>query len=98
MVNIVKHYKRFWEESTGEKLTDSWGTSTYYFQTDEKMNIVRQIQVFEKGQILKYSNEFPEDKYSMLSDQPLDEEEFEDFKISSEEFNNVWNSIEKRTK
>lgn len=45
----MKHYfKRYWEETTCDELTDAWGTSTYYFETDEQLNIIRQIQVFEK--------------------------------------------------
>ena len=45
----MKHYfKRQWEETTGDELTDTWGTSTYFVETDEQFNVIRQIQVFEK--------------------------------------------------
>jgi hypothetical protein len=86
----MKHYfKRYWDELSDEDLTNSWGTSTYYFETDEKMIVTRQIQIFDRGQILKYHPNFREDEFGMLSDQKLNMEDFEDFGISEEEFKNV---------
>jgi hypothetical protein len=91
------YYKRYWEETTGEKLTDSWGTSTYYFETDIKLNVLRQIQVFENDKTLKYSSEILYDKYGQLTDQPLDEEDYKDFLIDSNEFEKIWSNNAKKT-
>lgn len=46
----MNYYKRYWNESTGDDLTDSWGRSTWFFETDENFNVLRQITVFESGQ------------------------------------------------
>jgi len=88
----MNYYKRYWEESTGEILTDSWGKSNYYFETDSKMNVLRQIQIFENSFVLKYSEEFLEDEYGALANQELDKEEFADFKITKNEFELIWNN------
>jgi hypothetical protein len=92
-----KYYKRNWEESTGEERTYAWGTSTFFFETDDKRNIIRQIQIFEEGQLLKYEQEFPEDDFGFLSNAQLDEEEFAAFSISEKEFNNTWHTSERKT-
>jgi hypothetical protein len=86
----MNYYKRYWNESTGEELTDSWGTSTYYFETDQENNVLRQIQVFENGTGLKYWAKFTEDDYGALSDQPLDPDDFEPYKIDDVEFDKAW--------
>jgi hypothetical protein len=82
----MNYYKRHWDETTGEELTDSWGTSTYYFEADSDNNVIRQLQVFENGRGLKYWTEFIEDNYGMLSDQPLDSDEFAPHVIDRSEF------------
>jgi hypothetical protein len=86
----MNYYKRHWDETTGEELTDSWGTSTYYFETDQENNVLRQIQVFENGNGLKYWNAFAEDNYGAMSDQPLDSDDFEQHKIGKAEFEKAW--------
>lgn len=95
---MLHYFKRNWDETTGDELTDSWGTSTYYFETDRDLNIIRQIQVFENGQVLKYNEELTEDEFGMLSDQQLDKDEFEEFSIDSSEFTDTWNRLERKTK
>jgi len=85
----LKYFKRYWEETTGDGLTDSWGTSYYYFETDDQLNVLRQLQVSENGQILKYDTEYLEDKFGGLSEVLLDEE-FEPFEIDKAEFEQVW--------
>ena len=86
----MNYYKKFWDEATGEELTDSWGTSTYYFETDLDNFVQRQIQVFQNGNGLKYWVEFMEDSYGILSDQPLDSNDFGLHKIDRNEFETVW--------
>ena len=93
---MTRYFKRYWDETTGDELTDSWGTSTYYFETDADLNIIRQIQVFQNGQVLKYQQPFTEDEFGMLSDQRLDEEVFKEFSINSNEFTSTWNKLERK--
>lgn len=86
----MNYYKRQWDETTGDDLTNSWGTSTYYFETDNNNNVVRQIQLFENGKALKYDFEYLDDEFGGLSDQSLDTEEFEEFKTTHFDFENIW--------
>lgn len=89
------HFKKAWDESTGEVLTDSWGRSTFYFETDGNFNVLRQIQIFENGKVLKYELEYPDDKFGGLAESPL---EFDGFnEIEKREFDALWErSVYKR--
>lgn len=86
----MHYYKRHWNETTGDEQTNFWGTSTYYFETDNENNVVRQIQLFENGKTLKYDTENLHDAFGGLSDQPLDTEEFEEFKTTYTDFESIW--------
>ena len=88
----MKYFKRYWDETTGEDLTDSWGRSWYYFETDDELNVIRQIQHFENGQALTYDTEYSEDKLGGLATVPLDEE-FLPFLIDKAEFEWLWNRV-----
>ena len=90
MYKTVNYYKRNWDETTGEELTDSWGTSAYYFETDDEGNVIRQLQLFSNGNALKYDTKYLDDKFGGLSEVPLDLEEFEPFVISADEFEQHW--------
>ena len=49
-----KYFKKFWNDTTGGEVTDSWGNCTYYFEADENLNVLKQVQIFENKKILKY--------------------------------------------
>lgn len=86
----TQYYKRYWDETTGDAFTDDWGKSTYYFETDDQQKVIRQIQVFENGQVLKYSGEYTDDMSGGLSEVPLDKEEYAEYQIQGEEFEDIW--------
>ncbi|MFC0343366.1 hypothetical protein [Epilithonimonas hispanica] len=88
----LKYFKKHWNETTGEELTDSWGHSIYFFETDFNLTVIRQIQLFQNGKSLKYDDENLQDDYGALSDQPLESEEFIDNEISKTEFYEIWNN------
>ena len=87
---LSRYFKRAWNGSTGDKLTGSWGHSTYYFESDPNGNVLRQIESYANGNKLKYDQDHFQDEYGRLSDQPLDLEEFNDFKIEKDEFEKAW--------
>lgn len=87
----MKYFKRYWDDSTGDDLTDSWGTSCYYFETDSKLNVLRQLQIFKNGRVLKYDANYIEDKLGGLSEVALDRS-FEPFQIDKAEFEQIWDS------
>lgn len=88
----MHYFKYQWNETTGEETTDSWGYSIFYFETDSEFYPLRQIQLFENGNALKYDTEYFDDKLGGLADQPIDPEFFDGEKISKEEFEEIWNN------
>ena len=86
----TRYFKKFWEETTGEELTDSWGDSTYFFETDKNLNVIKQIQLFRNGKILKYDEQYLEDDFGGLADQQLEITEFIDNEITEVEFLEMW--------
>ena len=89
-----KHYYcRPWPESTGEPLTNDWGGSQYYFETDDRLFVQRQLQVFQNGKALKYDTDYVDDKYGGLSEVALDAQDFASFEISSAIFEKQWESF-----
>ena len=87
----MNYYKYKWNKKTGEDLTGTWGTSTYYYEVEIEGYVARQIEVFENGHVLKYDSDFKEDKYGFLTDQPIGNSEITVLeKISEEDFNNIW--------
>jgi hypothetical protein len=91
------YFKRHWDETTGDALTNSWGNSIYYFETNEEGEVFRQIEVYENGQTLRYDKNYVEDEFGGLSEVQLDltEFEFEQFKIENAEFEQVWTKDKK---
>ncbi|MCX6316048.1 MAG: hypothetical protein NTW29_02055 [Bacteroidetes bacterium] len=87
---IHYYFKRHWDETTEDPLTNSWGTSTYYFETNEEGEVLRQIEVYNEGHILFYDKNNVEDEFGRLSEVALGLIEFEEFKIGSVEFEKIW--------
>ena len=87
----MRYFKKNWEETTGDELTDDWGVSIFYFETDDSLNVFKQIQIFENGNILKYDELNNENEFGAMADQSLEEKEFLDCEITKEEFYNIWN-------
>lgn len=83
------YYKRHFNEIRTEK-SETWGTCDYYFETNQNGQILRQIEVYENGKKLKYSEEFIEDEYGFLADQPIDLLDFENFIINKSDFEYQW--------
>lgn len=90
------YFRRPWAETTGEDLTDSWGVSVYYLETDEEMFVLRQMVCFSNGQVLKYDLEYMDDRYGGLSDVALEDEDMAPYRISAEVFEAYWESSEYR--
>lgn len=88
-----RYFKKIWNESSGDDVTDSWGNSIFYFETDTNLNVLKQIQVFENGKILKYDEQNYEDEYGFLADQPLEIEDFEEEEISKINFYEIWDKL-----
>jgi hypothetical protein len=86
---MINYYKRQWSEVRGGEY-DDWGVSDWYFEVDKEGEVFRQIQVYENGNRLKYSEEKLDDDFGGLADQKIELSEFESFRISKEEFEKEW--------
>ena len=91
----MRYYKRLWEEDHDQQPTREWGHSTWYFEVDSEFFPVRQVILFENGNLLRYDQKHLHDRYGGLADQALDPLEFEPFGITSEEFELVWDASNK---
>lgn len=87
----VYYFKKKWDEATGEEPTNSWGTSNFYFETDLKFNVLRQIQMFENGKVLKYDLEYIDDKYGGLAESPIELDGFNE--IAKDQFEQLWEKL-----
>ncbi len=86
----MDYYLRPWDECRGDEHAD-WGLSLWYFEVDGAGNVVRQVEAYECGKVLKYDRSNPNDQYGGLAEQPLDLVEFQPYAISAEEFHDRWN-------
>jgi hypothetical protein len=95
--SMERFFRKEWTETTGETLTESWGTCIFYFETDDERFVVRQIQVYESGHVLKYDFEYVDDEFGGLADQQLQLEEFSGNEISEKKFTSAWQSLKRNT-
>ncbi len=49
----MKYCKWFWDQSLGGDF-DECGTSTYFMEINDNSRVVRQIEVYENGNVLFY--------------------------------------------
>jgi hypothetical protein len=84
-----KYYKWCWDVSLGGEF-DAWGTSTYFIEIGIDSYPIRQIEVYQNGNVLFYDHTHCTDRYGMLCDQKLDISNMNEFEISPEEFERVW--------
>jgi hypothetical protein len=84
------YVKRYFNENSGQELTDAWGTCTYYFETDEKGEVSKQMEIFYNSKVLKYSELNKVDEFGGLSLVALDLADEGYIKITKEEFSGLW--------
>lgn len=85
----MKYFKQNWNETRGDQY-GRWGKSVWFFEADNNGEVLRQIEVYENGKILKYDKQNIEDEFGGLAQQNLDLTEFIEFAIEKEEFENEW--------
>ncbi|WP_193198060.1 hypothetical protein [Nostoc sp. MG11] len=86
-----KYCKWVWDESF-EGEFDTWGTSTYFMEIGQNLHAIRQIEVYENGNVLSYDGNHFSDNYGMLCDQRIGEDDIQEFEITKIEFEQVWNT------
>lgn len=86
-----RYFRRRWDERRGDQY-DAWGWSTWLFETDYRGNVLRQIEIYDGGQRLRYDERNARDQFGGLSKEPLDVDEFLGFEIAADEFESAWNT------
>jgi hypothetical protein len=85
------YFKRHWDETTGSDKTDSWGKSSYCFETDKEGNVLKQMVVYDNGKVLKYNHLHIEDEFGGLAEQGLDLTDEGYTPLSKNDFFMLWN-------
>ena len=85
----MSYFTQFWDEGRDDEYS-SWGNSTWYFETNDADEILKQITVYQNGKILKYSAEKPEDEFGNLGGHSLTIEDCDGTEISKNDFYNLW--------
>jgi hypothetical protein len=88
-----RFYRRRWDESRGDEF-DAWGPSVWYFEVDDDGWLVRQVEVYDTGPVLRYGPGQEEDQYGGLGQVSLDDhkEDWSRFVITRDVFERVWDS------
>ena len=50
----MNYFSQFWDENRDDEYS-SWGTSTWYFETNDADDVLKQITIYKNGKIVKYS-------------------------------------------
>jgi hypothetical protein len=90
---MPQYFKRAWDEPRGDGY-HAWGTSVWYLEVDNDHYPVRQIEMYQSGDVLTYDQTHLADDYGMLGDQALEgEDEWRPFEITADEFEAAWHSV-----
>lgn len=83
------YVKRHWNQLRGDK-HGAWGTSWWYFEVDDEGGVFRQIEQYDSGVCLRYSEQHIQDEFGGLSQAPLNLSESGYTAISSQDFEAAW--------
>lgn len=67
----ASYVKRHWDESRGDAY-DAWGTSWWYFEVDSDGSVMRQIEEYNSGRLLRYGPEYEDDEFNRRTDERID--------------------------
>ncbi len=56
------------------------------------MRVLRQIEIYDTGVCLKYSITHLNDEFGRLSEKPLDDDDWAEYRIPASEFEKAWSS------
>lgn len=85
----MNYFTQFWDEERDDE-NASWGTSTWYFETNEEDEVIKQVTIYQSGKTLKYSAENAEDEFGGLCMDTLTIDDCDGDVISKEEFYTIW--------
>ena len=86
----MNYFSQFWDENRDDEYAD-WGTSTWYFETNDKDKVLKQITVYKNEKRTKYNEDNLEDKFGRLCEGTLTIDECDGDVISKNDFYKLWN-------
>lgn len=90
--NSLRYFKYCWEDDPGGNLA-GWGTSWWYTEVDAGGVILRVLQSYAAGQVLRYDHSWPQDEFGGMPEGVVDQDEIQDLEISGEEFFAAWDKL-----
>lgn len=89
----TRWFRRRWEEARADDFA-SWGPATYFFETGDDGEPVRQIEVYDAGPKLRYGPGREEDQFGQLARGGIDrDEDWARWAISLDDFQAVWDGL-----
>jgi hypothetical protein len=89
----ARYFQWEWKKPRGDEY-DSWGASTYFFETSPGGEVLRELRVFEHGKVLKHRPDHREDIYGQMAHALHAIDKFSHLEIPAHIFENAWdNSI-----
>jgi len=92
-VDERRYFRRCWDESRGDEW-DNWGPSWWLFETDELGQVLRQLEIYDRGPRLRYDPTHPHDQYGGLADVKSlwEGEDWTPWRLGQETFEAEWNA------
>lgn len=88
----LRYFKYFWNDDPGDELA-GWGTSWWYIEVDAKGEVMRVLQRYASGQVLRYDDQLSEDEFGGLPECNVNLEEIKGTEISQDEFLAAWDEL-----
>tara|TARA_B100000795_G_scaffold98713_1_gene72501 strand:- start:10566 stop:10823 length:258 start_codon:yes stop_codon:yes gene_type:complete len=85
----MNYFTQFWDENRDDEYA-SWGTSTWYFETNDADEVLKQITVYKSGKSTKYNEDNLEDEFGGLCEGALTIDDCDGDVITKEEFYTLW--------
>lgn len=89
----TRYFRRRWDDARADAWS-AWGPSWWLFETDGEGKVLRQLEVYEDGPALRYSDEHPSDQYGARSSVTClwELEDWGEFEIDRATFESLWQS------
>ena len=85
----MNYFTQIWDEERDDEYA-SWGTSTWYFETNTADEVLKQITVYKNGKVTKYDLEKQENEFGGLCEGALTIDDCDGDVISKETFYTFW--------
>ena len=85
----MNYFTQIWDEEREDEYA-SWGTSIWYFETNDADEVLKQITVYKSGKVAKYDTDKQEDEFGGLCEGALTIDDCDGDVITKDEFYTLW--------